>query len=100
MDQERVERALAHKWYWKYQRRNGVWWVDLFDETGGHGTYTEIDTKQAFRSRTAAADAAAALNKAYQAGIERGQAEVLHWMQEHGLEDSASLFMDVASSKE
>lgn len=85
LDREKIDAALAHKWYWEHGGSYGLWHIFQYDSSEqSRATYSSINTNSPQRSRTAAADIAKALNKAYAAGIAYGQADMLDRLDLYG----------------
>lgn len=73
-----VEEVLKNRWVWKAHGRYGWNAVDQYNSLEeSTATHSSVDLMATFQDSGTADQVAAAMNKAYEAGIERGQAEAL-----------------------
>lgn len=79
-----VEETLKSYWVWKVHGSYGYFAVNQHDSTDeSNATYSSCDLAAVFENRGTADQVAAAMNKAYEAGIERGRAEILSALMQH-----------------
>lgn len=96
MEQEKIDKILQEKWFWRGVSRYDYAKVDQYNTAAGagSGTTNSLSPTQAFRSQRKAEDVANSMNGAYGAGIGRGRAEIIKWLQDHGEEHTADLIMN------
>lgn len=73
-----IEEVLKIRWVWKARGRYGWNAVDQYNSLEeSNATYSGVDLMATFQDSGTAEQVATAMNKAYAAGVERGQAEML-----------------------